>query len=656
MNEEGTSQQLGKYEILGQIGRGGFATVYRALDTTLGREVALKILHPQLLTDTAFVGRFQHEARTLAGLRHPHIVTIYEVGEVEGQLFIAMELAQGSSLAQAIAERGHLPWQETLALLRPVCQALDYAHRRGVVHRDLKPANILLDEERGPLLTDFGFARLMAESSASLSLSGGILGTPAYIAPEVWELSAAEAPVDIYALGCIVCEVLTGEVLFAGQSPMEVMRAHDRGPRFPAQWPKGIPGGVEPPLKKALARDRADRFESAGAFAAELEGLAVEIEDPLAGPYQSLKDAVAAGEWAHASRLARGILVRERNYRDVPALARRATEAMRRSAPEAPAGEPKGPGAPVGRPLKWWWFRLLALVSARRSIVLAGWGLLGMIAVLVAILALKPLAGPGISWLAFVSDRDGNAEIYNLDRNGRATRLTQDPGRDADPAWSPDKRRIVFCSDRDGDWEIYWVNADGTKSGQVTDHPARDTQPAWHPNGSYIAFTSDRDGKREIYDVGADGIRRITSSPGDSESWDPAWAPDSTLLFTSDRGGKREVHRITPSGEVMRVTHTPGDGESWSPAWARGGGYVAFVSDRDGGTEVYAVAGDGSVSRVTQTPGGHVSWGPTVDPTRGDIAFASNRNGSLEVFNISNGDAVQLTHTPGDGRSWSPAW
>ena len=639
MNEEGTSQQLGKYEILGQIGRGGFATVYRALDTTLRREVALKILHPQLLTDTAFVGRFQHEARTLAGLRHPHIVTIYEVGEVEGQLFIVMELAQGSSLAGAIAERGHLPWQETLALLRPVCQALDYAHRRGVVHRDLKPANILLDEERGPLLTDFGFARLMAESSASLSLSGGILGTPAYIAPEVWELSGAEAPVDIYALGCIVNEVLTGEVLFAGQSPMEVMRAHDRGPRFPAQWPQGIPEGVEPPLKKALARDPAHRFETAGAFAAELEGLAVAVEDPLADPYQSLQDAVAGGEWEHASRLAGGILERDRDYRDVPALARRATEAMRPPPREAPAVEPKGRGAPVGRPFRWWWL-----------------GLLGIIAVLVAILVLKLLVGPRNTWLAFVSDRDGNAEIYMLDRNGHPTRLTQDPGRDADPAWSPNKRRIAFCSGRDGDLEIYWVNADGTKSGQVTDHPARDTQPAWHPNGRYIAFTSDRDGKREIYEVGPDGIRRITSSPGDSESWDPAWAPDSTLLFTSDRGGKREVHRITPSGEVMRVTHTPGDGESWSPAWARSGGYVAFVSDRDGGTEVYAIAGDGSVSRVTHTPGSSVSWGPTVDPTRGYIAFASDRNGSLEVFTVSNGDAVQLTHTPGDGRSWAPAW
>ena len=214
---EPSLQTLGRYTIRAEIGRGGFATVYQALDTSLNREVALKVLHPQMSADRSFVERFRKEARTLASLRHPHIVTVYEVSEVEGRLFIAMELAHGSSLAQAIADRKRFPWIDTLAVLKPVSEALDYAHGQGVVHRDLKPANVLLDAERGPLLTDFGFARLLGDSSASMSLSGGILGTPAYIAPEVWELDTATPAADIYALGCIAYEMLTGDSLVPGQ-------------------------------------------------------------------------------------------------------------------------------------------------------------------------------------------------------------------------------------------------------------------------------------------------------------------------------------------------------------------------------------------------------------------------------------------------------
>ena len=263
---ESSLQTLGRYTVRAEIGRGGFATVYQALDTSLNREVALKVLHPQLLTDRSFVERFRKEARTLANLRHPHIVTVYEVNEVEGRLFIAMELAHGFSLARAIAERQRIKWGDTLSILKPVSEALDYAHGQGVVHRDLKPANILLDAERGPLLTDFGFARLLGDSSASMSLSGGILGTPAYIAPEIWELDTATPAADIYALGCIAYEMLTGEVLFVGKTPMQAMRAHDRGPQFPASWPEDVPRGVEAVLQVALARKPEGRFPKATPF------------------------------------------------------------------------------------------------------------------------------------------------------------------------------------------------------------------------------------------------------------------------------------------------------------------------------------------------------------------------------------------------------
>jgi eukaryotic-like serine/threonine-protein kinase len=314
MTTSGTSQQFGKYQIIEELGRGGFATVYRARDITLDRDVALKILHPQLLTDSVFVQRFRQEARTLATLRHPNIVTIYEVSEIEGRLFIAAELAHGSSLAQLIVAREHLPWDETLALLRPICTALDYAHGRGIIHRDLKPANILLDAERGPLLTDFGFARLMEASSVSLSLSGGVAGTPGYIAPEVWEQNIATAHVDVYALGCIVYELLVGQVLFAGQTPIQVMRAHDRGPQMPETWPEGVPPEITAVLHKALAHEPANRYQSAGALWYALKDVELEarssqeattVMDVAAEWRREVETAMSDGDWSIA-RMALG--------------------------------------------------------------------------------------------------------------------------------------------------------------------------------------------------------------------------------------------------------------------------------------------------------------------------------------------------------------
>src|SRR5512135_1629496 len=311
---EPSLQTLGRYTIRAEIGRGGFATVYQALDASLNREVALKVLHPQMSADRGFVERFRKEARTLASLRHAHIVTVYEVSEVEGRLFIAMELAHGPSLAQAIADRKRFPWIDALAVLKPVSEALDYAHGQGVVHRDLKPANVLLDAERGPLLTDFGFARLLGDSSTSMSLSGGILGTPAYIAPEVWELDMATPAADIYALGCIAYEMLTGVVLFPGKTPMQSMRAHDHGPQFPAAWPADVPPGVDTVLQVALARKPESRYPKATTFWHALNDLESNAQatreqaerQAVADQWKAeVAAAMAASEWS-AARMAAG--------------------------------------------------------------------------------------------------------------------------------------------------------------------------------------------------------------------------------------------------------------------------------------------------------------------------------------------------------------
>jgi tRNA A-37 threonylcarbamoyl transferase component Bud32 len=266
-----TAGEPARYEILEEIGQGGFAIVYRARDTKLDRLVALKELRSLLLQDTSWVKRFHQEARTIARLDHPRIVTIHDVYEMQGRLFIVMRLVDGSGLEELITKQGHLPWSEAIEIITAVAEGLDYAHSQSILHRDLKPANILMDSERGPLLSDFGLAKLVGENS--LSSTGDIVGTPHYIAPEAWEGQAATPQADIYALGCILYEMLTGEKVFKGETPPQVMMAHFSPLALPKVWPEGVPSGVADVLGTALANKPTARYPTAGEMAKGLAKL-----------------------------------------------------------------------------------------------------------------------------------------------------------------------------------------------------------------------------------------------------------------------------------------------------------------------------------------------------------------------------------------------
>lgn len=264
--------RLGKYEIVGSIGRGGFATVYQARDTVLDRYVALKVLAPHLIWDPEFVARFKQEARTAAHLRHPNIVAIYEIDEIEGQLFIAMELVTAGALQATMQTRGPLPLAEAVELMAPIADALDEAHSQGLVHRDVKPANILLDKTRTgalrPLLTDFGLVKALSQHT-ELTRSGAILGTVEYMAPEQIDSERSQEvgpAADIYALGIVVYHMLTGQVPFSGSSA-QVMYAHmHKAPPAPAAIRADLPAAVSASILTALAKQPGDRFPTATDF------------------------------------------------------------------------------------------------------------------------------------------------------------------------------------------------------------------------------------------------------------------------------------------------------------------------------------------------------------------------------------------------------
>lgn len=279
-------EKIGRYELLEEIGQGGFATVYRAHDTVLDRLVALKELKPVLLQDKEWVSRFHHEARTLAQLDHLHVVPIYDVYEIEQRLFIVMRLVNGPSLKQQLSQQGCLSWSEVVKIIGAIAQGLEYAHKRGILHRDLKPANILLDPERGAMLTDFGLAKLIGEASIEVTSAGSMVGTPNYIAPEVWDGKGTTPQSDIYALGCILYEMLTGKQLFKGESPPELMMSHFKPPKLPKRWPAGTPPGMTNLLKTALARQAGGRYASTGELVQALAALQASPPGPMAAEKQ----------------------------------------------------------------------------------------------------------------------------------------------------------------------------------------------------------------------------------------------------------------------------------------------------------------------------------------------------------------------------------
>ena len=260
---------LGQYHVLEEIGRGGMAIVYRAYQPSLQRYVAIKVLPPQFTFDTTFVQRFLQEARAAARLKHPNIVTIHDVGEQDGVHYIVMEYLEGLPLNELLRREGALPLERVTRIVAQIASALDYAHAQGFVHRDIKPSNIIVGRNDHATLTDFGTVK--AAAGTTLTKTGMLIGTPAYMSPEQVRGRRVDHRADIYALGVVCYEMLTGQVPFGGETPA-VLHAHVYEPLPPLRsLNRQLPAAVEKAVNRALVKEPERRYQSAGELAGALE-------------------------------------------------------------------------------------------------------------------------------------------------------------------------------------------------------------------------------------------------------------------------------------------------------------------------------------------------------------------------------------------------
>ncbi|MCA9936423.1 MAG: protein kinase, partial [Anaerolineales bacterium] len=285
----------GKYKIIRRLGRGGMAEVYLAHQENLGRDVAIKLMHAFLVSEEDFLNRFKREARAMAAMNHPNIVGVYDFDVYgENTYYLVMEYISGGTLKDKLQELAkneeRLPLETAVQIGIEVASALDYAHHRSMIHRDVKPANIMLNDQGHAILTDFGIVKLVGGQSMAYTATGALIGTPAYMSPEQALGKPGDARSDIYSLGALLFQMVTGRLPFDADTPLAIVMQHVNDPvPIPATFNPDVPLGLQDVVLKALAKNPDDRYQSAGELVAALQyadltgeggGTAVPIFEP----------------------------------------------------------------------------------------------------------------------------------------------------------------------------------------------------------------------------------------------------------------------------------------------------------------------------------------------------------------------------------------